>query len=62
MSENGFLVVFEGADGVGKSTLSKGLFDYLQSKAVPSLHLAFPGKDEGTLGKHIYDLHHRPEA
>lgn len=56
--ERGRLIVFEGADKVGKSTLVKKLTCRLGESGVPYEHLAFPGKQKGTLGKLVYDLHH----
>ena len=56
----GKLYVFEGADGAGKSTLSKRFAGYLQSAGVVCEYRAFPGNEAGTLGRHIYELHHDP--
>ncbi|HEY3319890.1 MAG TPA: nucleotide kinase domain-containing protein [Planctomycetota bacterium] len=56
----GRLYVFEGPDGVGKSELCKRFSDYLARSDIASLALSFPGRDPGTLGKHVYDLHHDP--
>ena len=64
MPENlstGQLIVFEGPDGVGKSTLSKALAEKLKETGVPCKHLSFPGKDAGTIGRLVYDIHHSPE-
>lgn len=60
MSHCGKLIVFEGPDGVGKSTLSNALVKELITLGIPALYFAFPGKKEGTLGYHIYALHHNP--
>jgi hypothetical protein len=60
MSTSGKLIVFEGPDGVGKSTLAKGLVDSLAGRGTPCDLLAFPGREAGTLGRHVYDLHHDP--
>ena len=54
----GKLVVFEGPDGVGKSTLAEQLTDRLRATGVPCERLAFPGRRPGTLGRLVYDLHH----
>jgi len=54
----GRLYVFEGADGVGKSELSRRFADALTSRGVRCEHLAFPGNAPGTLGHHVYRLHH----
>lgn len=57
----GRLIVFEGPDGVGKTTLSQRAVDWLMSRGVKSRYICFPGNEKGTLGKVVYDLHHRPE-
>lgn len=56
----GKLFVFEGADAVGKSTLAEWFATYLRDSGAESTLLSFPGKEAGTLGQHIYDLHHDP--
>jgi thymidylate kinase len=53
-------VVFEGVDGVGKSTLARALADYYRT-VVPAGTLyagAFPGSEPGTIGEWVYRLHH----
>ena len=57
-TERGHLFVFEGPDGVGKTTLSRAFARELSEEGVPCEYLAFSGSAEGTLGKHVYDLHH----
>ena len=54
----GRLIVFEGPDGVGKSTLAEQLTVHLREAGVPCEHLAFPGRQPGSLGHLVYDLHH----
>ena len=54
----GRLIVFEGPDGVGKSTLAEQFTVHLREAGVPCEHLAFPGRQPGSLGQLVYDLHH----
>jgi thymidylate kinase len=58
----GRLYVFEGPDGVGKSELSARFTRMLQESGTPTKLCSFPGKEPGTLGRLVYDLHHGPEA
>lgn len=57
----GKFFVFEGPDGVGKTSISRAVFDALQTERADFLYLSFPGQEPGTLGKLVYDLHHEPE-
>lgn len=54
----GGLIVFEGPDGVGKTTLSKALARYLNDHGFDCLWSSFPGREDGTLGRIVYDIHH----
>ncbi|HLH29730.1 MAG TPA: nucleotide kinase domain-containing protein, partial [Terriglobia bacterium] len=56
------LYVFEGPDGVGKTELSTRFTLILRERGVSAMRLSFPGQDEGTIGKVVYDLHHAPES
>jgi dTMP kinase len=56
----GQLVVFEGPDGVGKSELAARFASWLLENGFVAELLSFPGKEEGTLGKLVYDLHSDP--
>ncbi len=57
----GRLFVFEGPDGVGKSTVIGEVENRLHRVGESCVRLAFPGKEPGTLGQHIYDFHHQSE-
>jgi dTMP kinase len=58
---SGKLLVFEGPDGVGKTTLSKLAADLLTAAGQPTKWLSFPGRELGTLGHLVYEVHHRPQ-
>ncbi|HKI44418.1 MAG TPA: hypothetical protein VKA08_03695 [Balneolales bacterium] len=55
---NGRLIIFEGVDAVGKTTLSEELCTYLISKKIPVRLCHFPGSKKGTLGELVYRIHH----
>ncbi|SEU06652.1 dTMP kinase [Hymenobacter actinosclerus] len=57
----GKLIVFEGPDGVGKTTLSKLAVELLMADGQPTEWLSFPGREVGTLGHLIYEVHHQPD-
>jgi dTMP kinase len=54
----GRLFVFEGIDGSGKTTLSRALADHMKAAGLDCDWLSFPGREAGTLGRHVYELHH----
>lgn len=60
MPTPGKLIVFEGPDGVGKSTLASEVASVLNARGMQCDFLAFPGREPGTLGCHVYQLHHDP--
>lgn len=62
MRRKGELWVFEGTDGVGKSTLSAEFAARLRSYGIETEHWSLPGREAGTLGKLVYDIHHNPAA
>jgi thymidylate kinase len=57
-TNKGRLIIFEGVDAVGKTTLSEELCTYLISKKLPVRLCHFPGSEEGTLGELVYRIHH----
>ena len=61
LSTKGRLIVFEGADGCGKTTLATLFAKWLGDQGIPTELFAFPGAEMGTLGRHVYALHHSPE-
>ena len=61
-SKIGGLIVLEGPDGVGKSTLAQTLVEKLRASSVRCELVTFPGKQAGTLGRLVYDIHHDPSA
>jgi thymidylate kinase len=61
MEKNGRLFVFEGPDSVGKTELSHQLAETLIAAGNECELLSFPGKESGTLGSLVYDLHHQPK-
>jgi len=62
MMRRGNLIVIEGADGVGKSTLTKAIASRLGDIGFPIQTYAFPGNVRGTLGYLVYRLHHEGNA
>jgi dTMP kinase len=61
MSKPGDLFVFEGPDGVGKTTLSRWFTKTLRKRGTRSvIWSSFPGRENGSVGKLVYELHHNP--
>jgi thymidylate kinase len=56
----GKLIVFEGPDSVGKSTLVLHMKTLLEQAQLPNEILSFPGNRPGTIGRLVYELHHAP--
>ncbi|GAB6910116.1 conserved hypothetical protein [Desulfosarcina cetonica] len=56
--KTGRLFVFEGSDGVGKTTISEKVSDRLNSQGIDVLFLSFPGKEPHTIGDLVYKIHH----
>lgn len=61
-ANRGKLLVFEGPDDVGKTTLAGMLADYLSKKGVVNEVLSFPGREPDTVSELIYRLYHDPIA
>jgi thymidylate kinase len=58
MSQTGKLFVFEGPDGSGKTSLSRAFAERLNAGDMKCEWFSFPGREPGTLGHHVYHLHH----
>ena len=58
MDDNYPLFIFEGIDGVGKTTASKELQKRYNRQKLFSKYYSFPGNIPGTLGDLVYKLHH----
>lgn len=56
------MFIFEGPDGVGKSTLSSLFAELIRSKGRSCELMSFPGREPGTIGSIVYALHHTPAA
>lgn len=60
-SDTGKLFVFEGPDGVGKTTLATAFAEHLTARGIPCDYMSFPGREGGTLGHLVYRLHHEAD-
>ena len=58
---HGCLVVFEGPDGAGKTALTNAVVEELIRQGEPCEYFSFPGREAGTLGHLVYEVHHEPE-
>lgn len=58
----GKLFVFEGPDGVGKTTVADAVRRSLGKAGIRSIVLSFPGREPGTLGELVYRLYHDPKS
>lgn len=58
----GKLFVFEGPDGSGKTMLSRAFANHLNAQGFGCEWFSFPGVNAGTLGKHVYEIHHNPRS
>jgi dTMP kinase len=56
----GHLIVFEGPDGVGKTTISQASAQWLNAHGILTELHSFPGQQLGTVGRLIYGIHHDP--
>lgn len=56
-NKTGKLFVFEGPDGVGKTTISMAITSSLK-KLYKCEYFSFPGTEPGTIGAFVYNIHH----
>src|SRR5437762_2697000 len=54
----GLLLVVEGPDGVGKTTLCRALAESLRAAEHDLLEMSFLGREPGTVGELVYRIHH----
>jgi thymidylate kinase len=57
----GSLIILEGPDGVGKTTICDALAARLRNLRLNILQWSFPGKQPGTIGALVYRIHHDQE-
>ncbi len=62
MSDAGELIVFEGADGTGKTAISTAVCAEIRKGGLIAELLTFPGKAPHTLGELVYRMHHNSKA
>lgn len=54
------LIVLEGPENTGKTTLAKALAQTLAVRGAPSQYMSFPGRDTRSIGKIVYEMEHEP--
>lgn len=59
MSSDGKLLVLEGVDASGKTTLCEDLHGFLIERDLPVRAFSFPGNTLGTLGELVNRIHHK---
>lgn len=58
---NGQLILVEGPDSVGKTSLTHRVVSDLTASGVCCERFSFPGDDKQTLGHLVYSIHHEPK-
>jgi len=56
----GKLIVFEGPDGAGKTSLAARYAELRRKQGDVVTSLSFPGRAPGSLGRAVYGIHHDP--
>lgn len=59
---SGQLYVFEGPDGVGKTSVVRHTTARLRSSGTSCTAFSLPGNKKGTLGELVYRIHHDPRS
>lgn len=62
MAKFGELIVFEGADAAGKSSIANAVCAEIRKQGRVGELLSFPGKAPHTLGELVYRIHHDSKA
>jgi thymidylate kinase len=56
----GKLFIFEGPNGVGKTAISQKIVEHLNADGKSCELMTYPGREDGTLGKLIHEIHLDP--
>lgn len=54
------LIVLEGPENTGKTTLAEQLAGALNARAAPATYMSFPGRGTASIGKVVYEMDHEP--
>lgn len=54
------LIVLEGPENTGKTTLAEQLAKALAARGAPAQYMSFPGRDTASIGKVVYEMDHDP--
>ncbi|SDS02145.1 hypothetical protein [Opitutus sp. GAS368] len=57
----GHLIVVEGPENTGKTTLAQVLPTALAQRGVHAEYMSFPGRGTASIGAVVYDLEHKPD-
>lgn len=54
------LIILEGPENTGKTTLAQALAQALDARGAPSQYMSFPGRNTRSIGKIVYEMDHEP--
>jgi hypothetical protein len=57
----GHLIVIEGPENTGKTTLAQALHTALLKSGIIADYMSFPGRNTASIGAVVYDLEHKPD-